>query len=143
MDGCVEDKGETPCVGDVHPLVGPAKGDWDLVPWAIARVDGGVFRSDSEHPTGGELPFSSTFDGGEAPKDGGNHLVMVLEGIVIAPRWSATSGSIVGIVIKLFVLELLSQTKVVLHLVLGVLMERHGPSRIFWYCSSELRLARG
>ena len=49
---------------------------------------------------------------------------MVLEGIVIAPRWSATSGSVVGVVVQLFVLELFSQTEAVLHLVLGVLMER-------------------
>ena len=49
---------------------------------------------------------------------------MVLESIVIAPRWSATFGSVVGIIVQLFVLELLSQTEVVLHLVLGVLMER-------------------
>ena len=49
---------------------------------------------------------------------------MVLEGIVIAPRWSATSGSIVIVVIFLFVLEFLSQAKVVLHPVLAILVER-------------------
>ena len=74
-----------PYVGYVHPLVGPTKSDADFRPWAIARVDGGVFHSDSEHSAGGELPFSSTFGGGKAPEDGGDHLVMVLEGIVIAP----------------------------------------------------------
>jgi len=51
---------------------------------------------------------------------------VVLEGIVIAPRWSETFGSVVGVVVQLFVLELLSQTEAVLHLVLGVLMERAG-----------------
>ena len=107
-------------------MVGPAKGDGDLGPWAIARVGGGIFRSDGEHPPCGELPFSSALGGGEPPKDGGDHLVVVLEGIVIAPRWSAPSSSIVGVVVQLFVLELLSQTEAVLHLVLGVLMERAG-----------------
>ena len=109
---------------DVQPLVGPAEGDWDLRPWAPAGVGGGVFRSDGEHPPCGELPFSSAFRGGKAPKDGGNHLVMVLEGIIVAPRWSATSSSIIGVVVQLLVLELLSQAKAVLHLVLGVLLER-------------------
>ena len=41
LDGCVEDEGEMPCVGDVCPLVGPAEGDGDLGPWAVARVGGG------------------------------------------------------------------------------------------------------
>ena len=49
---------------------------------------------------------------------------MILEGIVIAPRWSVTSDSVVGVVVKLFVLELLSQTKAVLHLMFGVLVKR-------------------
>ena len=49
---------------------------------------------------------------------------MVLEGIVIAPRWLAAFGSVVGVVIQLFVLELLSQTEAVLHLVFGILMKR-------------------
>ena len=49
---------------------------------------------------------------------------MILEGIVVAPRWSATSSSIVGVVVQLLVLELLSQTKAVLHLVFGVLVKR-------------------
>ena len=48
---------------------------------------------------GGELPFSSALSGGEAPKDGGDHLVVVLEGIVIAPRWSAASGAVVVVVV--------------------------------------------
>jgi len=49
---------------------------------------------------------------------------VVLEGIVIAPRWSVASGSVVGVVVQLFVLELLSQAKAVLHLMLGILVER-------------------
>ena len=49
---------------------------------------------------------------------------MILEGIVIAPRWSTASGSIVGVVVQLFVLELLGQAKAVLHLMSGVLVER-------------------
>ena len=48
---------------------------------------------------------------------------MILEGIVVAPRWSAASGSIVGIVVQLLVLELLNQTEVVLHFMFGVLVE--------------------
>ena len=117
-------------------LFGPAKGDGDLGPWVIAGVGGGVFHSDGEHPPCGELPFSSTFSGGEAPEDGGDHLVVVLEGIVVAPMWSAISNSIVGVVVQVLVLELLSQAEAVLHLVLGVLVKRARPSRIFWYCSS-------
>ena len=39
-----------PYVGNIYPLVGPAEGDGDLKPWAIAGVGGGVFRSDGEHP---------------------------------------------------------------------------------------------
>ena len=35
---------------------------------------------------------------------------MVLKGIVVAPRWSTTSSSIVGIVVEPLVLELLSQS---------------------------------
>ena len=97
-----------PCVRDVHPLVGPTEGDGDLRPGAIARVGGDVFRSDDEHPSGGELSFTSTLGGGEALKDGGNHLVVILEGIIVAPRWSSASGSIIGVIIRLFVLELLS-----------------------------------
>ena len=97
-----------PYVGDVRPLVGSTEGDGDLGPWAIAGVGGGVFCSDGEHPPCGELPFHSAFGGGEAPKDGGDHLVVVLEGIVVAPRWSEISSSIIGIVVQLLVLELLS-----------------------------------
>ena len=92
------ERGGTRCVRDVCPLVGPAESDGDLGPRAIAGVGGDVFRSDSEHPTSGELPFSSALGGGEALEDGGNHLVVVLEGIVIAPRWSASTVP-VGIVI--------------------------------------------
>ena len=47
---------------------------------------------------GGELPFSSALGGGEAPEDVGDHLVMVLESIVVAPRWSTVFDSVVGIV---------------------------------------------
>ena len=50
MDGCVEDEGETPCVGNIRPLVGPAEGDGDLGLGAIARVGDGIFRVDGEHP---------------------------------------------------------------------------------------------
>ena len=49
---------------------------------------------------------------------------MVLEGIVIAPRWSAASGSVVGVIVRLFVRELLSQAEAVVHLMLGILVER-------------------
>ena len=75
-----------PYVGDVCPLVIPAKGDGDLRPGVIARVGGGVFCIDGEHPSGGGLPFPSALSGSDPPKDGGDHLVMILEGIVIAPR---------------------------------------------------------
>ena len=47
---------------------------------------------------------------------------MILEGVVV-PRWSATSGSIVVVIVFLLGLELLSQAKAVLHLVLAVLVE--------------------
>ena len=75
------------------------KGDGDLGPWAITGVGDGILRSDGEHPPCGELPFSSAFGGGEAPEDGGDHLVVVLEDIVVAPRWLVTSGSILGVVV--------------------------------------------
>ena len=45
---------------------------------------------------------------------------MILEGVVVVPRWSATSGSVVVLLLSL---ELLSQAKAVLHLVLAVLVE--------------------
>ena len=48
---------------------------------------------------------------------------MILEGVIVVPRWLATSGSIVVAIVLIFGLELLSQTKVVLHLVLVVLVE--------------------
>ena len=113
-----------PYVGDVRPLVGPTEGDGYLKPWAITGVGRVVFCSDVEHPPCGELPFSSAFGGGEAPEDGGDHLVVVLEGIIIAPWWSTISGSTIVVVVLLFILEFLSQAKVVLHLVLAVLVER-------------------
>ena len=47
---------------------------------------------------------------------------MVLEGIIIIPRWLASSVPTI-VVIVLFVLELLSQTKAVFHLVFSVLMQ--------------------
>ena len=75
-----------PYVRDVRPLVGPAKGDGDLGPGALARVGDGVFRVDGEHSAGGELPISSVLSGGEAPEDGGDHFVVILEGIVVVPR---------------------------------------------------------
>ena len=113
-----------PCVGNVRPLVSPVDGDGDIRPWAIAGVSGGVFRSDDEHPSSGELPFSSTLGGGKAPEDVGDHLVMVLESIVVTPRWSAVSGSVVSVVFQFFVLKFLSQAEAVLHLMFGVLVKR-------------------
>ena len=47
---------------------------------------------------------------------------MVLEGIVITPRWLASSVPTI-VVVVLFVLELLSQTKAVFHLVFGILVQ--------------------
>ena len=47
---------------------------------------------------------------------------MVLEGIIIIPRRSASSVPAIVIVV-LFLLELLSQTKAVLHLVFGILVQ--------------------
>ena len=49
---------------------------------------------------------------------------MILEGIVVAPRWSVAPSSIVVVVVRLFSLELLSQTEAVLHLMLVVFVER-------------------
>ena len=95
-----QERGERPYVRDVRPLVGPTEGDGDLGPGAIARVGDGVFHIDGEHPAGGELPISSALDGGKAPKDSGDHFVMILEGVVVVvPRWSAASGSVVVVVI--------------------------------------------
>jgi len=48
---------------------------------------------------------------------------MILEGIVVVPRWSATSGAIVIVVVLFLSLEFFGQAKVVLHLVLAVLVE--------------------
>ena len=73
---------------------------------------------------GGELLFPYALVGGETPKDGGDHLVMILKSIAIAPRWSAASVPAVGVVVELFVLELLGQAKAVFHLMLYVLVER-------------------
>ena len=71
-----------------------------------------------------KLPFPSTLSGGEAPEDGGDHLIVVLKGIVVVFRWSATSCSIVGIIVEPHVLELPGKTNAVLHLVFGVLVKR-------------------
>ena len=113
-----------PCVSNIRPLISPAEGDGDLGPGAIAGVGDDVFRVDGEHPAGGELPISSALGGGEAPKDGGDHFVVILEGVVVAPRWSVASDSVVVVVVWLFSLELLSQAEAVLDLVLAVLVER-------------------
>ena len=89
-------------------MIGPAEGDGDLRPRAIAGVGDSVFCVDGEHLAGGEFLISSILDGGEAPKDSGDHVVMILEGVIVVPRLSATSGSIVIVVVLLFGLELLS-----------------------------------
>ena len=119
LDGCIKNKGETPCVRYVHPLVSPAEGDGDL----RLGVGDGVFCVDGEHLAGDEFSISSILDGGKAPEDSGDHFIMILEGVVVVPRWSAISGSIVIVVVLLLGLELLSQAKAVLHLVLVVLVE--------------------
>ena len=49
---------------------------------------------------------------------------MILEGVVVASRWSAASGSVIVVVIQLFSLEFLSQAEAVLHLMLAVFVER-------------------
>ena len=72
---------------------------------------------------GSELSNSSSLSGSEAPKDSGHHFVMILEGIVVVPRWSVTSGFIIIVVVLLFGLKLLSQAKAVLHLMLAILVE--------------------
>ena len=125
-----------PYVRDVRPLVSPAEGDGDLRPGLIARVSNSVFYIDGERPTGSEFSISSVLDGGEAPEGSGDHFIMILEGVIVVPRWSVTFGSIVVVIVLLFGLELLSQAKAALHLVRAVLVEGHGPSRIFLYCLS-------
>ena len=72
----------------------------------------------------GKLPFPLTLSGGEAPEDGGDHLVMILEGIIITARWSVASSPVIVVVVRLFGLEFLSQAKAILHLMLGVFVER-------------------
>ena len=99
LDGCIEDEGEMPYVGDIHPLVGPTEGDGDLRPWVIDGVSGGVFHSNREHPPCCELSLSSALSGGEAPKDGGDHLIVVLKGIVVVPQLSAASVPAIGVVV--------------------------------------------
>ena len=71
--------------------------------------------------TRGAVSFRSLL--GEAPEDGGDHFVMILEGVIVVPRWSVTSSSVVVVVVLLFALEFLSQAKADLHLVLAVLVE--------------------
>jgi len=112
-----------PYVRDVCPLVGPAEGDGDLRLGAIAGVGDSVFCVDSEHLAGGEFLISSVLDGREAPKDSGDHFVMIPKSVVAVPKWSVTSVSIVVVIVLLFGLELLSQAKAVLHLVLAILVE--------------------
>ena len=97
-----------PYVRDLCPLVSLAEGDGDLRPGVIAGVGDNVFCVDGDHPAGGEFLISSTLDGGEAPKDSGDHFVVILEGVIVVPGWSVTSGSIVIVVVLLFGLELLS-----------------------------------
>ena len=89
----------------------------------IARVGDSVFSVDGEHPAGGEFLISSALSDGDAPEDSGDHFVMILEGVIVVPRWSVTSGSIIVVVVLLFGLELLSQAKAVPHLVLAILVE--------------------
>jgi hypothetical protein len=48
---------------------------------------------------------------------------VILEGVIVVPRWLATFGSIVVVVVLLFGLELFSQAKPVLHLMLAILVE--------------------
>ena len=67
--------------------------------------------------------ISSALSDGDAPEDSGDHFVMILEGVIVVPRWPATSGSVVVVVVLLFALEFLSQAKAVLHLGLAVLVE--------------------
>ena len=67
-------------------MIGPTEGDGDLRPGAIAGFGDDVFYVDGEHPASGELLILSVLGGGEAPEDGGDHFVMILEGIVVAPR---------------------------------------------------------
>ena len=81
-----------------------------------------VFCVDGEHPAGGELSISSTLGSGKAPEDSGDHFVVILESVVV-PRLSTASCFIVVVVVWIFGLELLSQAKAVLHLVLAILVE--------------------
>ena len=48
---------------------------------------------------------------------------MILEGIIIAPRWSMASNTIVVVIVRPFGLEFLSQAKAILHLMLGIFVE--------------------
>ena len=58
----------------------------------------------------GELLISSAFGSSEAHEDGGDHFVVILEGVVVVvPRWSLASCSVIVVVIRIFSLEFLSQ----------------------------------
>ena len=96
-----------PYVRVVRTLVSPTKGDGDLRPGAIAGVGDSVVCVDCEHPMGGDFSISSALDSDEAPENSGDHFVVILEGVIVVPRWSATSGSVVVVVVVLFGLELL------------------------------------
>jgi len=49
---------------------------------------------------------------------------VILEGVVLAPRWSAASNSVVVVIVWLFSMEFFSQAEAVLHLVLGIFMKK-------------------
>ena len=51
---------------------------------------------------GGEFLISSILNSGEASEDSGEHFVVILEGVIVVPRWSVTSGSIIVVVVLLF-----------------------------------------
>jgi hypothetical protein len=81
------------------------------------------YREDS---AGGELPIPPAFSGGDPSEDGGYHLIVVLEGGVVVFRWSVLLVLIIVAVILLLVLEFLGEAVAVLHLVLGIFVERTG-----------------
>ena len=45
---------------------------------------------DSEHPASGEFSISSVLDGVKAPEDSGDHFVVILEDVIVVPRWLAS-----------------------------------------------------
>ena len=91
-----------PYVRDVCQLVGPAEGDVDLRPGTIAGVGDGIFCVEGGDPAGDEIPISFALDGNGPPENGGDHFIMILEGVVVVPRWSVASGSIIVVVVRLF-----------------------------------------